>query len=104
MNKAQKKKNPKKTNPAVLLAVEELLDAAHEKVKENQELSKHYVELARETAMAKNVRLPSELRRRFCRSCHQYLLPGFNCKVRTANDCIIYHCEACKPMSKIRIK
>ncbi|MEM0217155.1 MAG: hypothetical protein QXM73_00155 [Candidatus Nezhaarchaeales archaeon] len=48
----------------------------------NSELSHRYVELARRIAMRCKVRIPRELRRRFCHRCYKFLRPGVNCRVR----------------------
>ncbi len=48
------------------------------------ELSNRYVELARRIAMRCRVRIPRDLRRRFCHNCYKFLVPGVNCRVRIA--------------------
>ena len=50
----------------------------------NPELSNRYVELARKIAMRCRVRIPRDLRRRFCHNCYRFLVPGVNCRVRIA--------------------
>jgi len=47
------------------------------------ERSDRYAGLARKIGMRYNVRIPKELRMRFCRYCLSYLVPGRNCTVRT---------------------
>lgn len=41
-----------------------------------------YVEMARSIGMRTNVRIPREKKRRFCKYCYAYLLPGRTSKVR----------------------
>jgi len=64
------------------------------------ELSNRYVELARKIAMKCKVRLPSSLRRQFCRHCNHYLVPGSNCRIRTRQGKIITYCLDCKHYSR----
>ncbi|MHC1601397.1 MAG: ribonuclease P protein component 4 [Candidatus Nezhaarchaeales archaeon] len=47
-------------------------------------LSHRYVELARKISMRCKVRIPRDLRRRFCHYCYKFLRPGVNCRVRLA--------------------
>ena len=47
-------------------------------------LADRYVELARLIAMRVRVRIPRDLRRRFCHNCGCLLKPGVNCRVRLA--------------------
>ena len=60
------------------------------------ERSDHYVDLARKVAMKARVRIPRELKKRFCKHCYCFLQPGVNCRVRTRGDKIVYYCLACK--------
>ncbi|MFA6088304.1 MAG: ribonuclease P [Candidatus Woesearchaeota archaeon] len=84
--------------------IKQLFSLAKETVKKNKRLANRYVFLARKIAMSKNIRLDSELKRQFCGECNKYILPGFNCRVRISNDCVIYHCDECKHLNKFRIK
>jgi ribonuclease P protein subunit RPR2 len=54
-----------------------------------------YVELARKLGMRYNVRIPRHLKRRICRKCHAYLVPGRNATVRVRRGRIIVHCHEC---------
>lgn len=99
--RARKIKKPDKDS---LQAINELISLAKEYIKKDKKLSDRYVFLARKIAMSQQIRLPSELKKQFCKHCYSYLLPGFNCKVRVSNNCVIYHCPYCNKMGKIRIK
>lgn len=63
-----------------------LFSKAEEKYHEDSDLSDRYVELARSIGMKHNVSIPTNLRRRFCRSCGSYLVPGDNCRVRLNSE------------------
>ncbi len=54
-----------------------------------------YASLAAKIGMRYNVRLPSEFRRRYCRSCHVFLIPGVNCRVRIGRGRVTTTCGAC---------
>jgi ribonuclease P protein subunit RPR2 len=78
-----------------LKQIEHLLDEAR-KAFPKKERANRYVELARGLAMKANIRLPSELKRRFCRHCHSFLVPGRNLTVRTSEGKLVYSCHECK--------
>lgn len=46
-----------------------------------REYANRYVSMARKIGMRYNVRIPKELKRKFCRYCHAYLRPGASCKI-----------------------
>ena len=62
--------------------VEHLLKLAGEVARERQELADRYVRLAWRLIKRYNVRLPPQLKRKFCRKCLSYLRPGATCRVR----------------------
>jgi len=79
----------------VLKSVEQLFREADAVFESDKKLADHYVELARKQAMEVNLRLPSELKRRFCRHCYAYLKPGRNLSVRTKHNKLVYFCHEC---------
>ena len=85
--------------------IEILFEQADLKFKEDSNLSDRYVELARKISMKYKVRIPKELKRRFCKHCYKFLVPGVNCRVRNNDSKIVYSCFNCKkfmrfPLSK----
>ncbi|MBD3361809.1 ribonuclease P [Candidatus Woesearchaeota archaeon] len=62
----------------------------------NPSLANRYVTLARKYAQRYKVRIPRELKRRFCKHCYKYLVPGVNCRVRTHDGKVVYTCFNCK--------
>ncbi len=46
------------------------------------DFANRYVELARRISMRYNVRIPKDLKRKYCKYCYGYLVPGVNCIVR----------------------
>jgi ribonuclease P protein subunit RPR2 len=59
-----------------------LLSLAEKEFKKHAERSKRYVELARKIGLRYNVRIPKELKRKFCKNCNSLLIPGITSKVR----------------------
>lgn len=69
-----------------------------------QDLANRYVELARKISMRYLVSIPKEFRHKFCKHCHQYLIPPLNCRVRTYRGRIIIHCKNCGKYSRVPYK
>jgi ribonuclease P protein subunit RPR2 len=81
-----------------------LFKKANEIYKEDSSLSNRYVEIARKIAMKAQVNIPSNFRKKFCRKCYAYLVPGENCRVRTRNKKLIYYCMECKNIMRFPYK
>lgn len=76
--------------------VKSLLDLAEKAFSKNPDRADHYVSLARRVAMKARIKIPSELRKTFCKHCYKFLQPGANCRVRTKNKKVVYYCLHCK--------
>lgn len=63
---------------------------------EDSKLADKYVEMARKIAMKARIRVPSNLKRKFCKHCYKFFQPGVNLRVRTKNNKVIYYCLNCK--------
>ena len=59
-----------------------LFSLAEKEFKKHPERSIRYVDLARKIGLRYNVRLPKELKRKFCKNCSVLLIPGVTSKVR----------------------
>ncbi len=83
-----------------------LLSLAEKRAKENTDLGrlleKRYVELARKISRHYLIPFPKNLKKRVCKKCNNFLIPGINCKVRLSSSerFIIYKCE-CGAETKI---
>ena len=73
-----------------------LFDACEEVAGADLGFANKLVAKARRIAMKSKVRLPSLIKRRFCRFCGVYFVPGKTYRVRTKNKKIIYACLKCK--------
>jgi len=97
-------KKPEENRRIALNRINELFVQAKERFKDHSSLSNRYVQLARKISMKYKVRIPSELKRRFCRHCHSYLVPSVNCRVRTREGKMVYYCLSCKKFMRIPYK
>jgi len=59
-------------------------------------LSNRYITLARKYSMKYKVKIPKELKRRFCKYCYKYLVPGKTVRIRTHKGKVVYFCKYCK--------
>jgi len=67
--------------------IEVLFKIAEEEFSNNRkDLANRYVELARKISMRYNVRIPKELKRKFCKRCHSYIKPGVNSRTRVRSE------------------
>lgn len=75
--------------------IERLFKLAGDAYSDHPERSDRYVLLARRIGMRYRVSLPRELKRRLCKSCHSYLVPGSNSRVRLRGSYIVVTCLKC---------
>jgi len=59
-----------------------LFELAEETFPSDSTLAQRYVDLARRIAMRTRLRLPRDLRRRVCRRCNAFLVPGATSRTR----------------------
>ena len=90
------KKKPLEQRRVALERVVLLFDMASRVFKSESDLSDRYVDLARKIAMKFKVRIPSVLKKQFCKECHCFLVPGSNCTVRLQKSKVVYFCKKCK--------
>ena len=63
--------------------------------------ARRYVDLARRIGMRYNVRVPPEFKRRFCKECLAYLLPGVNARVRIGRGRVVVTCAGCGAVQRM---
>jgi ribonuclease P protein subunit RPR2 len=73
-----------------------LFDEAKKVYKKNPSLADRYVAIAKKIAMKTQISIPSSFKKKFCKKCSHYLVPGLNCRVRIRNKKLIYYCLKCK--------
>ena len=61
------------------------------------EYAERYLSLAEKIGMRTEVSIPSDLKKKYCSECYNFLRPGENCQVRAKSDkdVIEYRCENC---------
>jgi ribonuclease P protein subunit RPR2 len=67
-------------------------------------LANRYVALARKISMKVKIRFSRELKRKFCKHCYSYLVPGKNCRVRVRLGKVIIYCMECKMFARIPVR
>lgn len=78
-----------------LKRIKTLFKLAKEEFKKHPERSHRYVEIARKIGRRCGVRIPRELKRKFCKKCGKYLFPGINCRVRIGKMRVTITCLEC---------
>jgi len=88
----------KKIRKIALERIRILFEEAEKAAKNNKlELSKKYVERARRIGMKCNVKIPEDLKLKFCKECNSFLFPGKTAKVKIDSEkkVIRIKCLAC---------
>ena len=83
--------------------IKTLFQQAEEIFSKDKSLANRYVTLARKIAMKVRLRVPKELKRKYCKHCYKYLKPGVNARVRTRDGIVIISCFECKKFMRIPI-
>jgi len=102
-----KARHQKKKDEQIKIAkqrIKELFKQAVDIFSEDPKLSNRYVQLARKIAMKFKVKLTSTQKRKFCKHCYCFLMPGVNCTVRITGKTITYTCKKCKKFTRIGYK
>ena len=105
--KQGKRKHSRKPESQVKIAkerIQELFRQADVMFDEDPKLSNRYVQIARKISMKFKVRIPSQLKRKFCKHCYCFLKPGKNCRVRTHEGKVVYYCNNCKKFMRFPYK
>ena len=95
---------PVKQQKIALERINILFNEAKNMFNEEPKLSDRYVQLARRIAMKYKVKIPHKFKRRFCKHCHSYLVPGKNLRVRTHKGHMVYYCLNCKHFMRFGYK
>ena len=101
------KKYQKKPEQHIKIAknrIKVLFQFAKESFRGNSSLSDKYVKMARRIAMKYKIRFGPQFKKRICKHCHKYLVPGVNCRVRIHKHRLIYYCLGCKHYMRHPIK
>lgn len=91
-----KKRTKKEQKEIAKERINLLFEKADKNFNKNKSLANRYVTLARKISMKTNTKIPSELKRKFCKKCHKYIKPGINARIRIDKGKIIVTCLECK--------
>lgn len=80
-----------------------LFDSAALVFAEHPAQAHRLVKEARSLALQNRLRLPATLKRRVCKKCHSFWVPGKTVRVRVREKRVAYTCLVCKDMRRIRI-
>ena len=86
--------------------LQRLFELAEVAVQQGDEvLGQHYLDVARRMVLRTRVRLPRELRHRYCHQCGQLFQPGRNSRVRVRSEgqtrYLVITCLACGSRQKL---
>ncbi len=84
--------------------VETLFKEASNSFRKYPNRSHKYVQSALKIAAKAGIRIPKKYRSNYCRKCKVYLSSGSNSKIRTKNNMVLIHCNACKGIRKLVLK
>ena len=86
----------------VLERIRRLFALAEKEFAKHPERSRRHAETIKKLSMRHNARIPAEIRRRICKECHAFLVPGRNCSVRTSvkQRAIVVTCLECGHLAR----
>ena len=84
--------------------IKRLFSLAEKTFPERPELADRYVEIARKISMRHRVSIPGEFKRRICKECHAYLMPGQNSRIRLDGKNMVITCLKCGTIKRYPYK
>jgi ribonuclease P protein subunit RPR2 len=84
--------------------IEILMSLAEEEARSNPERAKRYATLAKRIAMRCSMRFPRKWKRRVCKKCFTFLVPGRNYRVRIYKGRVIMTCLECGFVLRIPVR
>ncbi len=85
--------------------IKELIELAIKKYDENPELARRYVKIALEYRNKNRVRIPKEIKNKFCKKCLTPWIPGKTVRVRIVpNRYVVYTCLVCNYKKRIPLQ
>ncbi len=61
----------------------------------DRELANRYVSIALAVQQKARIRMPRRWKRRYCKKCHSFLVPGVNARVRLRDGHVVIKCLEC---------
>jgi ribonuclease P protein subunit RPR2 len=91
---------PKEQQRIARERIEHLFREAEKIFAKDPKLSNEYVKKARKIGMRYEVPIPRQLKRKFCKHCGQFFVPGRSVRVRLHKQKVVYSCFACKKQTR----
>jgi ribonuclease P protein subunit RPR2 len=98
--KRERKDKPSQQREIAGKRIAELFALAEQEFSREPKLSDRYVSLAIKISQKYKTPIPSVFKRRFCRKCHSYLVPGKNLRVRFQKSHMVYCCLSCRELMR----
>ena len=98
------KKNKAKYVKIAKQRIDILIDEAEKNFSKYPERSHRYAELAHKLKLKYKIKLEPEVKRRLCKKCHKFMVPGKNCKIRIHSSRLIYTCGECGAVRRFGFK
>ncbi len=89
------KKNKQAVQSIALERIYRLFELAGKEFPKNPERSRRYVQLARAIGKRNNVRIPLELKTKFCKKCSSFLVKGKNADIENEGNITVVKCREC---------
>ena len=88
-------KTDPKLHALILERIDKLMALAEKNQRKNSVRAKRYVVLAKKMSTRYRVRMPERFKKRICKVCSRYWIPGYNVTVRLnrRNRTVEYRCE-----------
>ena len=97
-------KKPSLHRKVALDRIKQLFNEADNKFKSDRSLSNRYVYIARKLSMKYKTKIPADLKKRYCKHCKDFLVPGGNCRVRVSRGKLVYLCLGCRNFMRFPYK
>lgn len=98
------RKKPSKQADLAMQSARELIEQAGIVFKSRPQFADRYAKLCRKIAMKHKLRLPPEIKRKICKGCDAFLVPGKTARIRTQRGHVVIYCTSCKRISRIGYK
>ena len=98
------KSNKSKYNKIASERIGILLNEAQKNFSAHPDRSHRYAELAHKLKLKYKVKLAPEIKRRLCKKCHKFMVPGKNCSIRIHNSRVIYTCRECGAVRRFALR
>ena len=83
------------TQKKAISDIEKLFQQAQDVFSKNPKLADKYIIKARRIGEKARTPIPAKLKKRFCRNCDSFWMPGKNVRVRLQQRKVVYSCLMC---------